>query len=725
MSIRELLQQMTLDEKIAQLGAYMFFDTFWNTHGSQELEERVSFIESITPEKMIPSHGLGFVSTQVRDLPPRQAAETVQKDQDYIQSHTRLKIPLIVHDEGVHGVIGNGTTVFPSALALSATWNEQLMFQVGTVIGKESHARGIQQLLSPTLNLGRDPRNGRTEETYGEDPLLAARMGVNFIKAVQAENVVCTPKHFVYNFEGDAGRDSWPVFPSERILREEYFVPFEAAIKEAGAMSLMAAYGSLNGKPCSGDEWLLKKVLREEWGFDGFVVSDYHSIIHQWELHKTATSMGDAAAQSLRAGMDVELPRLRCFLDPLKEELKDDPTLQVDIDRAVLSVLSIKEKLGLLDQKPQFDPEHAGKVCNCPKHRTLARQAARESMVLLTNYEQVLPIKNQYQKIAVIGPNADAIELGDYSWDLNDKEHVVTPWSGLREIAEKRGVELVYAPGGTHTQSTEAELEQARLMIEESDLSILMLGTSLSMTGEARDRFSLDLPDNQLELIDCAHLLDKPFVVVVVSSSIHTMESWIDKPDAILHAWYSGEEGGNALAELLFGDHSPSGRLPITVPRSIGQCPIHYMHLPSGRGDDYEKLGQSGGVRFPFGYGLSYTSFEYGGLQLEVDRKRHILEVSMELSNTGTYDSYETVQVYMAKEYSPLARPKRKLIGFEKVFLTKGEKKALKIQIPLDRLMFYNEQMEKVLEPGEYHIRVGQSSISTDSLEGALRIERE
>lgn len=345
---QELLASMSLGEKIAQLGAYMFFDTFWNTHSGYDESERIDFIGQITPEQMIPKEGLGFISTQLRDLPPGEAARTANRNADHARASTRHGILPIIHDEGVHGLIGNGATIFPTALGLAASWDEKMVERVADVIGREARSRGVRQLLSPTLNLGRDPRVGRVEETYGESPVLAAAMAKAFIIGVQRNGVVCTPKHFAGNFEADGGRDSAAAHFSERFLREIILPPFEAAIREGGALSCMCAYNSLNGIPCVGNRWLLTDVLRDEWGLEGYVVADYHAIVHQWELHGTAADKREAAAISLAAGLDVELPRFDCYGAPLREALECGLLGEDLIDAAAARVLAVKAEIGLL-----------------------------------------------------------------------------------------------------------------------------------------------------------------------------------------------------------------------------------------------------------------------------------------------------------------------------------------------------------------------------------------
>ncbi len=708
--IVRILGEMSLEEKLAQLGAYMFFDTFWHKHDTFDLDERLKFIQSVTPEEMIPAEGLGFISTQLRDCPARMAAELANRNQAFIREHTRHGVPVIVHDEGVHGLIGNGATVFPSALGLAATWNPGLVERAATAIGREARTRGIRQLLSPTLNLGRDPRCGRTEETYGEDPLLAGRMGAAFVRGVQSNGVVCTPKHFVGNFEGDGGRDSFAVHFSERFLREILLPPFEACVREAGALSLMTAYNTLDGEPCTSSRWLLTDVLRDEWGFEGYVVTDYHSLAHLFELHKTAANAGEAARLAIEAGTEVELPRTNCVGELLAEEVRAGRVTMEVVDRAVGRVLAVKERIGLLDD-PMADPDEAERVSNCPEHRALAREAARQSVVLLKNENALLPLRPDIQTLAVIGPNADSIELGDYSWDLFTKKHVVTPLEGILK-ALPSSTTIRYAKGCDLTGSNREGLEPAVEAAAGSEAAVVFVGSSVKLAGEARDRTELDLPGLQEELIHRVVSTGTPTVVVIVTGGVHTMRNWVGEVDAILHAWYAGEEGGSALAELLFGVASPSGRLPITIPRSVGQCPVYYNHRPSGRGHTYTQLGQDGGVLFPFGHGLAYTSFEYANLRIspEAIGTDGTVEVTFDLRNAGRRVGTEVAQLYLRDEVSSVARPLMELVGFERVMLEPDEVRTLRFELGPRELALLDRELRRVVEPGSFRVMVGASS---------------
>lgn len=703
-----LLAQMDLEEKRAQLSAFMFFDSFWHQHDTFDEQERIDFIWATTPDQMMGPEGLGFITTIVRDLPPRMAAEIANRAIRHAMKHTRCGVPPIIHDEGVHGLIGNGATCFPSALGMAAAWDPELLGRVADAIGREARSRGVRQLLSPTLNLARDPRCGRVEETYGEDPFLASRCGVEFVKNVQVCGVACTPKHFVLNFESDGGRDSAAADCSERGLRETYFVPFEAAVTEGGAFSLMAAYNSLNGVPCSGSEWLLTKVLRQEWGFGGTVVADYHSVVHQWELHRTARDRGDAAVQALSAGLDVELPRFDCYGVPLRTAMESDETVAALVEQAAERVLRLKEELGVLEA-PFADPDEAERVHRCEQHRALAREMALQSFVLLKNEAGVLPFAKNLRSLAVVGPNADSVELGDYSWDLNDGTRLQTPLAGLRSYLEPRGVALEYARGCGLEDGSDAELAEAVGAAERADAVVAFVGSSVKLAGEARDRRALDLPGRQAELIRAVTRPGKPVAVVLITGGVHTMEDWIGEVPAVMQAWYGGEQGAAALAAVLFGDEEPGGRLPVTIPRTMGQLPLTYDMKPSGRGHRYAWEDGPCGVQFPFGFGLGYGDCSIVAAELEGKELRDggTARLRAWVSNNGDRPGRAVVQVYARRPLCSVVQPERKLIGFSSAIVPAGEDAAIPIEIRAKELHIWSRAGKWTWEPGEVKLQAG------------------
>ncbi|MGA9348510.1 MAG: glycoside hydrolase family 3 N-terminal domain-containing protein [Anaerolineae bacterium] len=701
--VADLLARMTMEEKVAQLGSRLPFAD-WREWVRCTLEEKIARTRTIPPANAI-GPGVGQLSIFLRELPPKAAAAKANEIQRYARENTRLGIPPIIHDEGLHGLLANDATSFPQAIAMASSWHPELLQEVAATIGRETRARGIRQLLSPTINIARDPRCGRTEETYGEDPYLASRMAVAFVRGVQSQGVVTTPKHYAANFVGDGGRDSNAIHFSERLLREVYFPAFEASVREGGALSIMAAYNSLDGVPCSCNHWLLTEVLRDEWGFEGFVVSDYGSVIHIMEKHTVAANKQEVAKKAVEAGLEVELPQTDCYGEPLLQGLQQGDISAETVGEAVRRVLAVKFRLGLFDE-PFVDEEQAEAVCNAAEHRVLALQMAREGIVLLKNEGGTLPLANEEVKsIAVIGPQADEPRLGGYSWDGYAWERIVTPLRGIQERA--RDVEVRFAQGCAVTGTSKEGFAEAVQAARQSQVAVLFVGNNGQTEGEQRDRANLDLPGVQAELIKQVAATGVPTIVVLINGSAVTMLDWIDRVDAVVEAWYPGEVGGTAIAEVLFGDTNPGGKLPITFPRTVGQLPLYYNYKPTGRIYDYVDL--SGKPLFPFGHGLSYTTFTYRNLQIRLERKKTV-KVSLEVENTGERAGDEVVQLYVHDVVASVARPVKELKGFKRISLQPQEAKEVTFEIPVQQLGLYDANLHYTVEPGEFEIMVGSSS---------------
>jgi len=701
--VADLLARMTMEEKVAQLGSRLPFIMDWREWMRYTLEEKIARICAVSPDDAI-GVGVGQLSVFLRDLPPKTAAAKANEFQHYARENTRLGIPPIIHDEGLHGLVCNDATSFPQAIALASSWHPELLEEVATAIGKEARARGIRQLLSPTINIARDPRCGRTEETYGEDPYLASRMAVAFVRGVQSQGVVTTPKHYAANFVGDGGRDSYAVHFSERLLREVYFPAFEASVREGGALSIMAAYNSLDGVPCSCNRWLLTEVLRDEWGFEGYVVSDYDSVIHILTKHAAAADKQQVAKKAVEAGLEVELPQTDCYGEPLLQGLEQGAISGEAVDEAVRRVLAIKFRLGLFDE-PFVDEEQAEVSCNTPDHRRLALQMAREGIVLLKNDGATLPLAKDIKSIAVIGPQADEPRLGGYTWKGYAQGRIVTPLQGIQERAGD--AEVHFAPGCAITGDSEDGFAEALQAAHQSEVALLFVGNSGQTEGEQRDRADLDLPGVQGELIEQVAATGVPTIVVLVNGSAVTMLGWIDQVGAVIEAWYPGEAGGTAIAEVLFGDTNPSGKLPITFPRTVGQLPLYYNYKPSGRIYDYVDL--TGKPLFPFGHGLSYTTFTYRNLHIRLEQKKTV-KVSLEVENTGALAGDEVVQLYIHDVVASVARPVKELKGFRRISLQPHEVQEVTFEIPVQQLGLYDASMQYTVEPGKFEIMVGSSS---------------
>jgi beta-glucosidase len=728
--VEDLLNRMTLEEKVNQMvaiGDFHTIDIFIIEEGRFDfghMEEALfgSIFEkgefSFQKAKKEIGKGLGQLSIIGRYCTPKNGAKRANEIQKFAKEHTRLGIPIMIHDECLHGLMALGSTSYPQAMGLASTWDDELMEEIAVAIGKEAKSRGIRQCLSPTINIARDPRCGRTEETYGEDPYLTTRMAVAFVKGIQSQGVVATPKHFTANFVGDGGRDSNAIHLSEKILREIYFPAFKACVKEANALSIMAAYNSLDGVPCSTNKWLLTDVLRKEWGFRGIVVSDYYSVLDIYEKHKTAENRGEAGKQAAEAGLDMELPHHVCYPE-LVELAKEDKMSVEAIDECVRRILWIKFWLGLFDD-PYVDPEYAEKICDCSKHRQLALRAAQKAIVLLKNNQNILPLKKKLKSIAVIGPNASEVRLGGYS--VKDIK-VVTPLEGIRNRAPKN-LAINYSQGCDVIGKSKQGFQDAVNIAQASDIAVLFMGNSDKTEGESRDRSDLDLPGVQEELIQEICNTGTPVIVVLISGSVVTMDKWIDRVQAVIEAWYPGEEGGNAIADILFGNCNPGGRLPITLAKTTGQLPLYYNYKPSGRVDDYVDL-RGEQAQFPFGYGLSYTTFKYGKPRLENSsiHKHESTSVLVDVTNTGKVPGDEVVQMYIRDKVSSVSRPVKELKGFKKISLKPGESKTIALTISPESLSFINKNLEYTVESGDFEIMIGNSSRDQDLTKVILKVK--
>jgi len=727
--VEDLLNRMTLEEKANQMvafGDFQTIDIFIIEEGRFDfgrMEEILfnSIFEngkfSVKKAKKEIGKGLGQLSTVGRYCTPKNGAERANEIQKFAKEHTRLGIPIIIHDECLHGLMALHSTSYPQAIGLASTWDDALMEEIAIAIGKETKSRGIRQCLSPTINIARDPRCGRTEETYGEDPYLTTRMAVAFVKGVQSQGVIATPKHYVANFVGIGGRDSNEIQLSERILREIYFPAFKACVKQANVLSIMAAYNSLDGIPCSSNKWLLTDVLRKEWGFKGIVVSDYYSIPGIYDKHKTAENKAEAAKQAAEAGLDVELPHPGCYLELV--DLVEKGLMSIEsINKCVRRILWVKFWVGLFDD-PYVDPAYAEQICDCNEHRLLALKAAQKSIVLLKNNKNILPLEKDIKSIAVIGPNANERRLGGYS---GKEIKVVTPLEGIKNRAPKN-LTINYAQGCDVTNKSKNGFKDAVSIAQASDVVVLFMGNSDKTEGESRDRSNLDLPGVQEELIQEICNTGTPVIVVLISGSVVTMGKWIDRVQAVIEAWYPGEEGGNAIADILFGNCNPGGRLPITFAKTTGQLPLYYNHKPSGRVDDYVDL-RGEQAQFPFGYGLSYTTFKFGKPRLEKSsiHKHESTSVFVDVTNTGNVAGDEVVQMYIRDKVSSVSRPVKELKGFKRISLKPGESKTVALTISPAHLSCININMEDTVEAGDFEIMVGNSSRDQDLVKVILRV---
>ena len=721
--VEDLLSRMTLDEKLAQLGGTWVF----------ELLEQAAFSEE--KAQALIGNGIGQITRLAGGtaLGPAASAALANQIQTFLVEKTRLGIPAIVHEECCSGYMARGATCFPQIIGVASTWEPELVEQMTSVISTQMRAAGAHQGLSPVLDVTRDARWGRVEETFGEDPYLVSRMGVSYVKGLQGSDrkrgVVATGKHFVAHGLAEGGMNCAPVHLGSRELYEVFLTPFEAAIKEAHLASIMNAYHELDGIPCGSSKELLTEILRNRLGFDGIVVSDYFAIVMLFNFHRVARDRREAARMALEAGIDVELPNNECYGQPLREAFQDGTVSESLIDQAVRRVLKMKFSLGLFEN-PCVDVERVAAVFDTPEQRALAREIARKSIVLLKNEAGLLPLRRDLSAIAVIGPSADSVRnlLGDYSYPAHvemllgeqstGQVPIVSVLEGIRRSLSPT-TRLAYAKGCDVMDESKAGFLEAVEIARKADVAVLVLGEKSGLTttctsGEARDRADVGLPGVQEELVRAIYETGTPVVVVLMNGRPLAIPWVAEHVPAILEAWVPGEEGGAAVADVLFGEANPGGRLPITFPRAVGQIPIYYRHKPSGGRShwygDYVSL--SSKPLFPFGHGLSYTHFEFENLRIQPQQisAEGKVEISIDIRNAGEREGDEVVQLYVHDVLSSMTRPVKELKGFKRVTLAPGEKKTVTFTLAVSQLGFYDRHMQFVVEPGTIEVLVGSSS---------------
>ncbi|MFL5729245.1 MAG: glycoside hydrolase family 3 N-terminal domain-containing protein, partial [Cytophagaceae bacterium] len=701
------------------------------------LDEKGNF----SPEKAKTAlpYGIGQIARPSEKRNARQMAEFTNTIQKYFVENTRLGIPVVFHEECLHGHAAPDGTSFPQPIALAGTWNPELITEIFTVVAEETRVRGGHQALTPVLDVARDARWGRVEETYGEDPYLISQMGVACVKAFQGKgpvidkkHVASTLKHFAVHSQPEAGTNCAPGNYSERVIREMFFPSFKAAVMEAKAMSVMASYNEIDGIPSHANKWLLNDVLRNEWGFQGFIVSDYYAVKELHELHKVVSNKEEAGRLALESGVDTETPEMECFIK-LADRFKDNKIPMSILDTAVARILRGKFLMGLFED-PYTDPALAEKIVASQKNRDLATRAAQQSIILLKNENNLLPFnKLNLKSMAVIGPNANKCLLGGYS---DEPKFRVTPLDGIRARAGKN-LQINYAEGCRITQEGQnwntdkielSDPEEDKKMIAEavetarkSDVAVLFLGGNEQTSREAwaknhlGDRSDLGLVGMQNELVKQVLATGKPVVVFLFNGSPLTFNYINDHVPAIFECWYLGQETGTAVADVLFGDYNPSGKLPITLPRSEGQIPVYYNYKPSAkRGYIFNTTDPL----YPFGFGLSYTTFSYQNVRLSSPKikKDGFTILSADITNTGKVKGDEIVQLYIRDDVSSVTRPVKELKGFKRVSLNPGETKTVELRIDSSSLSFYDLHMNYIVEPGFFDIMVGPSSRDTQKL---------
>jgi len=718
--VEGLLSQMTIDEKIAQLASVDIRELL--TDGELDMDKVRRHL----------SKGIGEITRPIGTgavLEASRAVEYLNRIQRFLIEETRLGIPALPHEECLSGAMIMGSTIYPQAINLASTWNPQLVEEMTGRIREVLRTVGARQALSPVADVQRDPRWGRTEETFGEDPYLVASMTCAYVKGLQGERlrkgIAATLKHFAAYGFSEGGRNIASVHVGLRELREVFLYPFEAGVKVAGAVSVMNAYHEIDGVPCGASKFLLRKILREEWGFQGYVVSDY-STFRLLCRHGVASDLMEAAAVGLKAGITIELPRSDSYGEPLKRAVEKGLVSESLIDEAVRSVLTWKYLLGVFDE-PYGNPRKVKKVLDPPRNRKLARELARESIILLKN-NGVLPLDKSL-KVAVIGPHSNSTKiLGDYAYPQHVRCEKVEPKivTVLEGIIRKVGRNRVrFAKGCDYYSKSRNGFADAVKAAEDCDVVVVVVGEvsgfhSETSCGEGRDRVSLRLPGVQEEVVKTICEVGKPVILIHIGG--RPMElGWMEKRrDAILEAWLPGEEGGNAIADILFGDYNPSGKLPISYPKTVGQIPVYYMRKPASIGkyvfEDSEPL-------YPFGYGLSYTKFKLSNLRINPKRVPPVgyADISVEIENVGDMEGAETVQLYINDPVASVSRPIKELKGFAKVLLKPGESKSITFRLFMEQLAFYDPDMQLVVEPGVYNVMIGTSSRDI-KLRGRFRV---
>jgi beta-glucosidase len=725
--VADLLKRMTLEEKVEQLGG---------RHRPGILDTTGKFSDSNALEAF---RALFSVESKTS---PHDAAVLRNAAQRYLVEKTPLGIPAIFQGEALHGFMENGSTSFPQALGLASTWDPELVRQVFTAAADEMASAGDNQAFTPVLDLARDPRWGRTEETYGEDPYLGSRIGVAAIEGLQGPNflidrhhILATAKHFAAHGEPEGGTNTAPGNYSERVIRESFLAPFRAAVQEAQVGSVMASYNEIDGIPSHVNSWLLDKVLRQEWGFRGYVTSDGGGLQMLVTTHHIAADNADAARQALAAGVDFDLSDGSVYRTVL-EQVKEGKVPEWEVDRAVSRVLAAKFRLRLFEN-PYVDPDYAQRITNSPEHRQLALKAAQEAIVLLKNQDNLLPLNlAKLKTIAVIGPNAADVHLGGYS---REPAHSVSILEGIRERVGT-AARVVYSEGCKITEGTQGwsawyqnevklpdpesqlkSLQAATEVARKADVAIVVVGENESTNREAwaenhlGDRDSLDLLGYQDQLIKSIVETGTPTVVFLINGRPLSINYAAGHVPAILEGWYLGQEGGSAAANVLFGDVNPGGKLPISFPRNVGQLPDYYDHKPS-LNRSYLFNGRK--PLFPFGWGLSYTTFRLDHLRVDPAAIGTDGEttVSVDVTNTGSREGDEVAELYIHQRVASVTRPVMELRGFQRLGLKPGEMKTVEFKLTPRDLQMLNQDMHWVVEPGVFDIMVGPSSDQTSSV---------
>ncbi len=731
--IDELLEMMTVEEKVAQLGAVKASSLIED--GELDHARAAALLE----------HGIGHITRLGGDagLSPSAVASATAAIQQLLDEKTRLGIPAITHEECLSGYMGPDGTTFPQSIGLASTWDPALVEEVTSAIRAQLSAIGTTQALSPVCDVADDLRWGRLEETFGEDPYLVGAMATAYVEGLQSgeDGVTATLKHFVGHGRGAGGKNRSSVSVGRRELREVDCFPFEAAIRTAGAGSVMNAYHDIDGVPCANNEWLLTDLLRDTFEFDGTVVADYNSVANLKTEHGVASTKTNAAQQALTAGIDVELPATDCY-DELVALIEGGDLSERTLDRSVRRVLREKIRAGLFDD-PSVDTTAARKPFDADHPGEIARRAATESIVLLKNDEETLPIdESTIDSMAVVGPSADdgTELLGDYAWaahyvDAERSIDCVTPLAAIRDRAEAAGIAVQYEPGCSTTGTDTSGIEPAVAAAGAADVTLSFVGArsavdfsdgpsgageTIPTSGEGCDVTSLGLPGVQEALLERIDQTDTVHIPVIVSGRAHAIGELADRVPALIYAWLPGEYGGIAIDSVLFGDESPSGHLPVSLPRSVGQLPVAYNRRPNSATERYVHTESS--PRFPFGHGCHYTAFDVRNIDVDTTTigPDETVTVECTIANEGNRAGDDVVQLYVHAVSPAVARPIQELVGFARVTLDPGDAKRIAITVDATQFAYYDATETFAVHPGEYELRIGYDA---DSIAQSKTIE--
>ena len=699
---REMLAKMSIDEKMYQLSAQMIFSV--DSDYEQKRDHRQGNYRN-------PGHFMHY--EREHPVSAKEVAERINRDVRLSMEAHPNAIPPIEHGEALHGAQWGMATCFPQPIGMAATFDDDLISRVADVIGKECVAVGVRQVLSPVVNITRDCRWGRTMESFGEDVLLTSNMGAAMCRGFRDNGVIATPKHFADNYS-HGGRDSNYSETSERTMREVYLKPFEKCVKDGGAQSIMASYNAWDGIPCSSNNRLLTEILRNEWGFDGFAVSDYGGVEGVCAVHNLVDSEWRAEAECIKAGLEINLPQ--SSYEKIKRAYVEGAITEEDIDRAVLRVLAVKYDIGLMDS-PFADPDKADKIVRSAEHRNLALECARSSIVLLKN-NGTLPLdRDNVKKLAVFGACAKDIPVGkNYSgpygrtWEADDAK---TPLEYLREYLDGYA-EVIFADDEDIPDVAKicdaAVYFTTQIEGEGMDRSDIRLPKNVKKRQEDENaiivgKYEIEVTVDQEQSIREMCNANPNSIVVLLGGSPIDMTAWVDACAAVLEAWYPGEQGARAITEIIFGDTNPSGKLPITFPRSVGQLPLFYSAKPSGRGKGY--IENDGSPLYPFGYGLSYTKFAFSKPGTSVNGEGVTLSLTVE--NIGAHDGAEILQVYLSGRSCDVVMPSKELKAYKRIFVSAGERETAELLLPREAFYYYDRNMKYGMHDGNYTVMIGTS----------------